>query len=307
MSALLKPVELAYRGVNRLRRSAYRAGLLSARRLPRPVISIGSITIGGAGKTPATIAVARLLAEASLRCCIVTRGYGRTTRGAAVVDSDAPERFGDEPVLMKRALGDIPIVVGEDRFAAASMFLQRNDCDVFLLDDAMQHLQLHRDCNIALVGAPARWQREGESALRDADVILLRDGASAATDVPCFHVKLETTGVRTGDTLRPLQSLSGRRLFAFAGLADNAQFFRTLQAHGAILTGTRNFRDHHAYTPEEIRSLTEAARSANAELITTAKDAVKIALPLLVLEVELRIERGTDFLQTILMKIGLAK
>ena len=93
MSALLKPVELAYRGVNRLRRNAYRAGLLRAQRLPRPVISVGSITIGGAGKTPTTIAVARLLASRGLRPCIVTRGYGRSTRGAAIVDSAAPDRF----------------------------------------------------------------------------------------------------------------------------------------------------------------------------------------------------------------------
>lgn len=241
--------DLPLRAVNRLRRALYRRGVLRARRLPRPVVSVGNIAIGGAGKTPAVIAIARHLAARGIRVAILTRGYGRSGEGGVVNDLDSA-RFGDEPVLMKKSVDNVTVIVGSNRYDNGS----RIDCDIYLLDDGFQHLQLHRDLDVVIDAPRARWHREGRSALVDADVILTRDLR--------IHIPPE---------------LAGRRVFAFSGLADNEQFFDTLRAHGLEVAGTRGFADHHRYSAADIAAIREAARAAGAERIaTTEKDAVKL-------------------------------
>ena len=246
MSILLKPIELLYRGVNRARRSLYRAGILKAKRLHRPVISIGNLAAGGAGKTPAVIAVCRFLAGRGLRVAVLTRGYGRAHDSyTGIVASNDAAKYGDEPVLIKESTS-ASVLVGSNRYDNGHYF----DCDVFVLDDGFQHLQLHRDFDL-VVDAPARFYREGRSALRDADAVVPRQ---LRLDIP--------------DALR------GKPLFAFAGLADNEQFFASLREAGLDLAGTRGFRDHHRYTPTDLERLRRDASGAT--LVTTEKDAVKI-------------------------------
>lgn len=242
MTVLLKPIELAWRGVNRLRRALYRAGVLRAKRLPKPVVSVGSIGAGGAGKTPATIAIARHLIARGYKVAVLTRGYGRAGAGG-VVDALDAAKYGDEPVLIKRATG-AEVIVGSNRYRNALTI----SCDVFLLDDGFQHLQLARDVDV-VIDAPSKWHREGRSALRDADFVIPR------------RLRLDCAAVR------------GKRVFAFAGLADNEQFFTALRACGADVVGTRGFPDHHRYTAADLAAL----RNSGAELlVTTEKDAVKI-------------------------------
>lgn len=246
MNALLKPAELLYRAINRVRRAAYRAGILKSKRLPKPVVSVGNIAIGGTGKTPAVIAICRFLEQRGLRVCVLTRGYGGS--GGGMVDALDPDRFGDEPVVIKKNTTMTTVIVGANRYENAA----RHDCDVFVLDDAFQHLQLDRDLDI-VIDAPARFYREGRSALRDADVIVPR---RVRMDVP--------------------PSLRGRSVFAFAGLANNEQFFDALRAEGLHVIGTRGFPDHHRYSDRDVDDLRQAARGAEA-IVTTEKDAVKIA------------------------------
>jgi tetraacyldisaccharide 4'-kinase len=243
---LLKPVELLYRGVNRLRRALYRAGVLRAKRLQKPVISVGNIGIGGAGKTPAVIAIGRFLLARGWRVCVLTRGYGREgCEEGPVTELDA-DQFGDEPVLIKRYLDKADVIVGRHRYINGLQVI----CDVYLLDDGFQHLQLHRDVDV-VIDAPARWYREGRSALHDADFVLPRRLRLAVPD-----------------------ALRGRRLFAFAGLADNDQFFRGLEG----VAGTRSFPDHHRYMESDLEAIRKAARDVGADsIVTTEKDAVKIA------------------------------
>lgn len=236
MNVLLKPAELLWRGVNRLRRALYRRGLLKARRLPKPVVSVGAITIGGAGKTPATIAIGEYLRARGWRVAVLTRGYGRSGAGGRVTDADAA-KFGDEPVLLTK-IGDV--IVGENRYQNGLSI----NCDVYLLDDGFQHLQLARDVDV-VIDAPGKWLREGRSALRDADFVIPR---RLEIDVP------------------------KGRLFAFAGLADNEQFFRAVGA-----AGTMSFEDHHRYTAEDLQRIRAAAKGFDA-IVTTEKDAVKILL-----------------------------
>jgi tetraacyldisaccharide 4'-kinase len=252
VTILLKPVELLWRGVNRLRRSLYRRGVVRSKRLPRPVISVGNLAAGGAGKTPAVITIARHLAKRGFRVAVLTRGYGRKGNASGVVTSLDADRFGDEPVLIKSKLKTVDVIVGSYRYDNALQFLNHNDCDVFVLDDGFQHLKLARNVDIVIAGGGV--MREGRSALADADFVIQR------------NLRLVVP-----------EELLSRRLFAFAGLANNEQFFDSLRAQGLNVIATKGFRDHHRYTAAGIAALKETARVAGAEaIVTTEKDAVKI-------------------------------
>jgi tetraacyldisaccharide 4'-kinase len=252
VTRLLQPLAFLWRGVNRLRRALYRRGILRSKRLPRPVISVGNLSAGGAGKTPAVIAIARYLAKRGFRVVVLTRGYGRTGNDSGLVTSLDAARFGDEPVLIKSKLKNVDIIVGSKRYDNAIHFLNQNDCDLFVLDDGFQHLQLARDVDIVLKTATHNpVMRESRSALADADFVIQRD------------LRLV---VPEGLTTRPI--------FAFAGLADNEQFFDSLRALGLDVTGTKGFKDHHRYSAADIAALKKAAGTA--ALVTTEKDAVKI-------------------------------
>ena len=253
--SLLKPLELVWRAVNRARRALYRAGILRPSRLARPVISVGNLSAGGAGKTPAVIAIARHLIRKGFRVAVLTRGYGRASAEGGLVDLLDPLRFGDEPVLIKMSIPEVQVIVGRQRYENGQRFLDTNDCDLFLLDDGFQHLQLARDVDVVIDAPGSRWQREGRSALRDADFILPR-----------------ALRITNADEIR------GRRVFAFSGLADNEQFFASVSQCGAILTGSRGFPDHHRYTSRDLESVRRQGASASAEiLVTTQKDAVKFS------------------------------
>ncbi len=256
MKALLRIPELLYRGINRIRRSLYRGGVLRGKKLPKPVISVGNIGAGGAGKTPTVIAVCQFLERRGLRVAVLSRGYGRHDLSyTGIVTSLDADKFGDEPVLIKKSIqGDV--IVGANRYQNAVEYLAKNDCDVFVLDDGFQHLQLHRDFDL-LVDAPSQFHREGRSALRHADAVVPR---RLRTIVP--------------------EELRGKRVFAFAGLARNEQFFNDLRVEGLVLAGTKSFRDHHRYSAADLEGLRRDA--AGATLVTTGKDAVKIDDPDLV-------------------------
>jgi tetraacyldisaccharide 4'-kinase len=236
-----------YKGLNRARRTLYRRRILKPKRLPKPVISVGNISAGGAGKTPCVIAIAKFLVREGLRVCVLTRGYGSSGPGGIVSSLDA-ERFGDEPVLIKKHVPEAIVVVGKKRYRNGLTV----DCDVFLLDDGFQHLQLHRDLDVVINVRDARFYREGRTALRDAHLVIPRR-------------------IRPED----LQGLRGKKVFAFAGLANNEQFFAMLREHGVTLVGTRGYPDHHHYTPIDVALIRQSARGADL-LVTTEKDAVKI-------------------------------
>ena len=263
-----------------VKNALYNAGWLKVRRLTRPVISVGSLSAGGAGKTPVVLMLARLLADAGIELDVLSRGYGR---GAGVVEEvDAggdAARFGDEPVEMARA--GVRVFLGAERFAAGVLAEANGGTGVHLLDDGFQHRRLGRGLDVVLLTLedvedmllPAGNLREGSSALRRADVVVVREeevaglgGVVAGRDVWVIRRRLEVPVKRPA------------RAFAFCGIARPEGFFSMVEEAGCGLVGRMAFGDHHGYTTGDFERLTEAARAAEANgFCTTAKDAVKIS------------------------------
>jgi tetraacyldisaccharide 4'-kinase len=306
---LLLPFELAYRELNRLRRRLYQTRLLSRQRLPRPVISVGNISMGGSGKTPLTIHLARALVSRGWTVVILSRGYRREgAERMALVDSDDPRRFGDEPVLIRRHVADARVIVGADRHAAGVWALSRQDCDLFILDDGFQHLRLDRDVDIVIDDPEARHLREPETALRSADIILRRaeQGGERAEDPPgVFRLRTEPTDLIHRGERRDLGILAGREVAAFAGLANNDRFFATLESLGARIVAKKSFRDHVDYDEADVESLLEMQRSSGADLlVTTEKDWVKLPrLDLAVLTVEAVVSPLAEFHSEVIRRL----
>ena len=183
----LNPLSAVYGGVVRARNALYDQGWLRPRALNGPVISVGNISTGGSGKTPFVILLGELLRARGIRFDVLSRGYGRTTRGVLPVDPGGlPRDFGDEPLLIARRL-QAPVVVGEDRYEAGRFAESRFGAQIHLLDDGFQHRGLARDFDIVLVTPddardrllPAGRLREPLRSLQRADAVVLTSGASA--------------------------------------------------------------------------------------------------------------------------------
>jgi tetraacyldisaccharide 4'-kinase len=284
LAIALWPLSLVYGSAAKLRAWLYKQGWLKQKRLNRPVISVGNITVGGTGKTPMVIWLAEKLLAEGKHVAILSRGY----RGA--------NGTSDEIELMKQRLrGRVQFGVGSDRYAEAQR-LDAAGVDVYILDDGFQHLQLARDVDIVLVDAtsplqgefvlPAGRLREPTSALsRATAIVLTRTNQSQFISVhlpgfpkfSAYSAGTKLLGFRTHDGDRrqePLRdSLTGAH-FAFCGIGNPDAFFADLQRWGVQLAGRRAFRDHHRYPQTEIVALERAAKSAGAiALVTTEKDA----------------------------------
>jgi len=297
----LIPPALAYALLQRLRAWLYRAGALKTGCLPRPVISIGNIAVGGTGKTPVTAYIARLLLAQGLRVAVLSRGYGGSREGQTMVVSDGKETLlsanecGDEPFLLARTVPGLMVVIGSDRHAAGLLAMERLNPDVFLLDDGFQHLRLQRDLNILLLDyarpfgngwcLPAGLLREPKSAARRADLVMRTrcpDGAAVTEAVPgrphccARHLLGDAIPLAGGEPLR-LEALRGRKLLAFAGIAEPDAFFEGLRSHGLNLVATINFPDHAVYDAAALHEITDRFRISGAEwAVTTEKDGVKL-------------------------------
>ncbi|MDP2793140.1 MAG: tetraacyldisaccharide 4'-kinase [Sulfurisoma sp.] len=308
---LLLPVGLLFFLAVAARRWLYRAGILQSERLPVPVVVIGNIVAGGAGKTPLTIFLACALRNAGWHPGVVSRGYGRGDEGVKKVGAgETALTVGDEPLLMFRRAA-CPVFVGRDRVAAARALLAAHpECDVILADDGLQHYRLARDVEIIVCDErgvmngwplPAGPLREPVSRLREADA-LVQNGrcTAAAPGVPVFRMDLE--GVLFHRLDDPAQTataaeLAGKRLHALAGIGDPRRFFDHLAALG-LTCETHAFPDHHRYASADFLLDGDA-------IVTTEKDAVKfpaeLPLPVWVLPVEARI--APDLAQFVVERI----
>lgn len=313
----------------RLRQASFRSGLRPVARLPRAVLSIGNLTVGGTGKTPMTRAIAAMLQARGRGVVVISRGYrGRARQGVHEVSNRAallstPELAGDEPFMLARQLPGVPVLVGARRTAVGRFALSRYQPHVLVLDDGYQHQQLHRDVNLLLVSAddpfgngcllPRGPLREPLAALRRADCVLITtfaDESSEAArrlllaerpDLPLFVARYEARDLLdlASGARHPLAKLEGASYVAFCGLARPRRFQATLARLPGTCLGSRAYPDHHAYGAADLASLTRHLRQRQGEfLLTTEKDAVKIeglrspGAPILVLRMELRFEPG---------------
>jgi tetraacyldisaccharide 4'-kinase len=291
---LLLPLAPLYGAGLAIKRQLYRMGWWKERRLENPVISVGSVSAGGAGKTPVVLMLATMLRHRGYAVRILTRGYKRSSRGVARVEPFDDARWhGDEPVLLAQRSG-VPVFVGSDRYLAGVMAEQSEPSEklvVHLLDDGFQHRQLARDFDMVLLTKedvedrllPAGNLRERLTALAKADVVVVReeeadslrevvDRLKGTKQRPAVWVIRRTLSLgEGGDVALPT------RPFAFCGIARPEGFTKMLAARGYEPVEAMFFADHHAYEESDVARLLERARACGANgFVTTEKDAVKL-------------------------------
>ncbi len=301
----LWPLAMLYWGVSWWRNLFYRIGFFITRRAAVPVVSIGNLSVGGTGKTPATVFVARLLLDLGYHVGILSRGYRRESSGTLLVADGrrvltTVAKSGDEPLLLARRLPGVPVVVDEDRFRGAAFLLQSCPVDVIVLDDGFQHRGLERDCDLVLLDATAPRSayrifpygslRESVAGLRRADLVLwtrteLNSLPDALVDkvaeygLPQITSRMEAQArlyaVGAGPDLA-VKELSDRRIAAFCGVARPHTFYHALMELGLEPEEVRYFPDHHRYSATDLGQLAALAPDEGWVLITTEKDAVKL-------------------------------
>lgn len=265
--------------------AALKRRMTRSQRLPVPVVVVGNITVGGAGKTPLTLALAAALLARGYRPGIISRGYGGDNAVPRPVNADSPAaEVGDEPLLMARRSG-LPVWIGRDRAAAGLALLAAQPAvDVLLCDDGLQHYRLARDCEIAVFdgrGAGNAWRlplgplREPLARLAEVDAVVCNGAPDPRLPqtVPQFAMRLVPDDFyRLDDPARccTAADLAGRKLYALAGIGDPARFFRTLAGLGLSFSA-HPFADHHVFSSDDL------AFAADGVLLMTEKDAVKCA------------------------------
>ncbi len=304
----MNPLTGIYAAASGLRNSLYDRGLLRAKRLQRPVVSVGNLTTGGTGKTPFVIALGELVRARGIAFDILSRGYRRKTRGVLVVDPGGTAAdFGDEPLLISRRLG-VPVIVGESRYEAGRLAEKKFNAQFHILDDGFQHRSLARDFDIVLMTGqefddrllPAGRLREPLSSLERADAIVIPD------DLDASHQALSG---KTIWKMRRQISLEGalHSPVVFCGIACPEQFFAQTRAAGTNPATEIVFRDHHSYRATDIRRLQAAKEQFRADgFVTTEKDEVNLGplakelSPLAVARLHVSLENGDEIVDTIL-------
>lgn len=297
------PLSAGFRAAVGVRNRLYAADVLPCTRVAAAVVSVGNLTVGGTGKTPFVLWLARALRAHGHRVAIVSRGHAGRARGVTLVGAGGrveagPDEVGDEAVMVARRFSGA-VVVGRDRVAAAQQAIQAHRVDVVLLDDGFQHRRLARDLDIVLVNAapgssstsllPAGPFREPHTAVRRADVVILTKAGSPeaaraaaaryAFGKPCFFADPAPVGLIAvtpdGWDERPLAFLTGKRVLAVSGVADPATFYRLVGDSGADVAEVMEFPDHHVYTRQDWHTIAAAGRTYDL-VVTTEKDLVKL-------------------------------
>lgn len=285
-----------------LRNYLYNAGTLRARRVACRVISVGNIMVGGTGKTPMVIMLARMLKKRGWRPAVLSRGYGGKRGKDIGVVSDGcrilmdPREAGDEPVLIAHSIPEVPVIVAGDRVRAGMAALERFGTDVLILDDGFQHRRLARDIDVVLLDGnrpfgngfllPRGGLREPQSSLRRADVVILTStGRTHALSLgdhyhgPVFTARRRPVELVKERAEKPyaLECLAGKKICAFAGIANPEGFRETLEPLCGKIISFLPFPDHRTYTAADIAYIRKIFDDSGAQvLVTTEKDGVKL-------------------------------
>lgn len=277
LSIMLAPLGWCYKFFMLLRFFAYKNHLLKSKRLPVPVIVIGNIVVGGTGKTPLVIWLAKYLQGMDYQPGIVSRGYkGKNTKTPQQVYADSdPALVGDEPVLIAQRT-NCPVAIAPDRYVAATMLCEHAQVDIIICDDGLQHYALERDIEIAVIDGnrrhgnrrflPAGPLREPVSRLQDVDIIVCHDGAMHG-ELDMQYIAPKLCSLLNAQQV-PLKEFDKKLIHAVAGIGNPKQFFAYLGMHG-IEVIEHQFPDHHAFKAEDI------SFSDDLPVVMTEKDAVK--------------------------------
>jgi len=333
--ALLMLLSYVYRAAIFLYLLPFRIGVRKKKRLPCPVISVGNLTVGGTGKTPAVRLVCDELIRMGYNPAVLSYGYGGRLGGRFGVVSDGKQIFlsalevGDEPVMLAKQMPGVAVLVGKDRCMTGTVAIRDYGADIIVLDDGLQVWKLDRDLDIVLVDVdspfdngrclPAGRLRQPPSVLKEAGCIVITGGLfqrreqdyqpavtkirRVASDAPLFFSGYQTTVITTlGDgTVLSEQDLRDKRVFVVSSIARPERFEHTVERIGAIIVGKRFFRDHHLYEPSDIQKACAEATEAGAQyIVTTEKDQVKInpeiaTMPILVICVRMFLGDETAF------------
>ena len=318
--AALRPAELLYAGAVRLRGTLYDRGWLATHASTLPVLAVGNVSVGGTGKTPVTAWAVTRLRERGASPAVVLRGYG-----------------GDEPLVHVALNPGVPVIVDADRVRGARR-ADASGADCVVLDDAFQHRRLGRTADWVLLSAerfertthllPAGPLREPRHAVARADVVVVTrkvesaarasavaDQLASETRVPTAVIHLVPSGIvdALDGAPRDLRDVRGARVLAVAAVGAPDVFFAQLREHGAVEVQGIPFRDHHAFTPDDVRRILHADARADA-VVCTLKDAVKLAplwprdaLPLWYVSQRADVERGAHVLDASLASILAAR
>ena len=336
LSALLAPASLLYAALVQLRNGFFRLGWLKSARLPRPVISVGNLTVGGTGKTPTCLWLARELQRRGLRVGVLSRGYRRQEKKPQVLMPTAEKltaaekyeemlRSGDEPLMMARLYGQV-VGVSANRGEAAAELLRSAEVDVFILDDGFQHRRVKRNVDLLLLGAdrsgrvlPGGRFREPRKNLRRADFllatadhrgwgVLIPERLGAVTYNgnlrPVCLIGFDSTGMKE----HPLTLLCRSKILTVTGVADPQGLYRLIHEWEGEIVRTLEFADHHVYTTGDWQEINRMARLVDL-IITTEKDILKLnRFPfakdkLLALRVSMTVENGEALVDAIVDKI----
>ncbi|MBL7664900.1 MAG: tetraacyldisaccharide 4'-kinase [Bacteriovoracaceae bacterium] len=308
--ALLSPLSFLWEQVYRIRRNLYEYGVLKRAYFKVPVISVGNITFGGTGKTPFIIWLTEYFHREAMTAAVLTRGYkGNLENNSGVIKSGQtfrsnPVDYGDEPLLISRRMKSGAVIVGKKRSQNLKRYFSEINPDVVLLDDGFQHLELYRSFNILLFDAtlpikqyqvaPRGYLREGLTALKDADAIVLSrcDQVSPNRikeltdfiapyhhpDIPMVKIRYIPTGLYNTyyKKIFEIEDIKGLKVIAVAAIASPESFYQLLESLGAEVLDKVSFPDHHFFTPEDINELLIKASKHDAVVVTSEKDMVKM-------------------------------
>ena len=302
---LLWPVSMLYWALSWWRNVFYNIGFFITRRVSVPVLSVGNLSMGGTGKTPATLFMAQYLLRLGYKVGMVSRGYGRGSTGKVLVSDGEgrlvrPHVAGDEPYLLAKRLPQVPIVVDEDRYRGTVGLIEKFQPEVIILDDAFQHRGLGRDLDIVLLDAsatsseyrifPSGSLRESLNALKRADLVVwtrvdLRPPPQhlmervAGLGIPQIQSQMQVDKqlIDLGEGgFVPPGELPGEGVLAFCGIAGPHSFYGALMSLGLEPETVRYYPDHHRYSEQDLADLSELTEGGRLVVITTEKDAVKL-------------------------------
>jgi tetraacyldisaccharide 4'-kinase len=333
---LLIPLSWIYSALVGLRNFWFHLNRRRALELDRPVISIGNLTVGGTGKTPSCVWLARALESQGLKVGILTRGYGgkraapfvlSTTgkRSSLLASAEEVAAGGDEPCMMAKIYGHI-VAVCEQRHLAARELLRQDEIDVFILDDGFQHRRIRRDADIVLLGddtwgwvLPAGPFREPPKAIQRADFLLVTGAekewepiTKSFRDNACFNGELSPVALvgYQGSQWKeyPLSLLHRNKIVAVAGIAHAERFYRMLHDFECDIVDILEFPDHHGYTLADWQRINRVGRTAEM-ILTTEKDIIKLARfpfakdKLLALRVEMVVKNGDRLIAALIERV----